>query len=187
MEEEVQLYLDDAKEKMEKSVNHLFAELVKLRAGKASPQMLDGIHIDYYGTSTPLAQVANINTPDAKSIVIQPWEKKIINEIEKAILAANIGVTPMNNGEIVRLNLPALTEERRMQLVKTVKHEGENAKVSIRNARRETIEELKKLQKNGLAEDSEKNATEKVEKMTESYYKKVDEILARKESEILTI
>lgn len=187
MEEEVQLYLDDAKEKMEKSVSHLSAELIKLRAGKASPTMLDGIHIDYYGTSTPLAQVANINTPDAKSIVIQPWEKKIINEIEKAILAANIGVTPMNNGEIVRLNLPPLTEERRKQLVKTVKHEGENAKVSIRNTRRETIEELKKLQKNGLPEDSEKNASEKMEKMTESYYKKVDEILAKKEQEILTV
>jgi ribosome recycling factor len=187
MEEEVQLYLDDASEKMEKAVTHLSSELVKLRAGKATPQMLDGIHIDYYGTSTPLAQVANINTPDAKSIVIQPWEKKIINEIEKAILAANIGVTPMNNGDVVRLNLPPLTEERRKQLVKTVKHEGENAKVSIRNARRDTIEELKKMQKNGLPEDSEKNAVEKVEKMTENFYKKVDEVLAKKEHEILTV
>ena len=187
MEEEVQLYLDDTQEKMEKAVNHLASELTKLRAGKATPQMLDGIHVDYYGTSTPLAQVANINTPDAKSIIIQPWEKKIINEIEKAILGANIGVTPMNNGEIVRLNLPPLTEERRKSLVKTVKHEGENAKVSIRNARRETIEELKKLQKNGLAEDSEKNAAEKVEKMTESYTKKVDEVLTKKEQEIMTV
>jgi len=187
MEEEVQLYLDDAKEKMEKALNHLSSELVKLRAGKASPTMLDGIHIDYYGTSTPLAQVANINTPDAKSIVIQPWEKKVINEIEKAILAANIGVTPMNNGEIVRLNLPPLTEERRKQLVKTVKHEGENAKVSIRNTRRETIEELKKLQKDGLPEDAEKTAVEKVEKMTESYYKKVDDVLGKKEHEIMTV
>lgn len=187
MEEEVQLYLDDTKEKMEKALTHLSAELVKLRAGKATPTMLDGIHIDYYGTATPLAQVANINTPDAKSIVIQPWEKKIINEIEKAILAANIGVTPMNNGEIVRLNLPPLTEERRKQLVKTVKHEGENAKVSIRNARRETIEEFKKMQKNGLAEDAEKTAAEKVEKMTEGYYKKVDEVLAKKEHEIMTV
>jgi ribosome recycling factor len=187
MEEEVQLYLDDAKEKMEKAVNHLSSELVKLRAGKANPQMLDGIHIDYYGTATLLSQVANINTPDAKSIVIQPWEKKIINEIEKAILAANIGVTPMNNGEVVRLNLPPLTEERRKSLVKTVKHEGENAKVSIRNARRETIEELKKMQKNGLPEDAEKNATDKVEKMTDNYYKKVEEILSKKENEIMTV
>ena len=172
---------------MEKAVTHLSSELVKLRAGKASPQMLDGIQIDYYGTSTPLAQVANINTPDAKSIVIQPWEKKVINEIEKAILAANIGVTPMNNGDVVRLNLPPLTEERRKQLVKTVKHEGENAKVSIRNARRDTIEELKKMLKNGLPEDSEKNAVEKIEKMTENFYKKVDEVLAKKEHEILTV
>jgi ribosome recycling factor len=187
MEEEVQLYLDDSKEKMEKAVNHLSNELVKLRAGKASPQMLDGINVDYYGAITPLAQVASINTPDAKSIVIQPWEKKIINDIEKAILAANIGVTPMNNGDVVRLNLPPLTEERRKQLVKTVKHEGENAKVSIRNARRETIEELKKLQKNGLPEDSEKNAEEKIEKMTEAYYKKVDEVLVKKEHEIMTV
>ena len=187
MEEEVQLYLDDAKEKMEKAVNHLTAELIKLRAGKATPQMLDGIHVDYYGTSTPLAQLANINTPDAKSIVIQPWEKKIIYEIEKAILAANIGVTPMNNGDVVRLNLPPLTEERRKQLVKTVKHEGENAKVSIRNARREAIEELKKMQKNGLAEDAEKDAAEKVEKMTEIHYKKVDEVLVKKEQEIMTV
>lgn len=187
MDEEVQLYLDDAKEKMEKAATHLSNELIKLRAGKASPQMLDGIHLDYYGVSAPLAQVANINTPDAKSIVIQPWEKKIINEIEKAILAANIGVTPMNNGDVVRLNLPPLTEERRKQLVKTVKHEGENAKVSIRNARRETIEEIKKMQKNGLPEDMAKNAEEKVEKITENFYKKVDEILHKKEQEIMTV
>jgi len=187
MEEEVQLFLDDAKEKMEKAVNHLTSELIKLRAGKATPQMLDGIHIDYYGTATLLAQVANINTPDAKSIVIQPWEKKIINEIEKAILAANIGVTPMNNGEVVRLNLPPLTEERRKQLVKTVRHEGENAKVSIRNARRETIEEFKKMLKEGLSEDAEKNAAERVEKMTENYSKKVDDVLSKKEQEIMTV
>lgn len=187
MDEEVQLYLDDAKEKMEKAVSHLSSEMIKLRAGKATPQMLDGIHVDYYGASTPLAQVANINTPDAKSIVIQPWEKKIINEIEKAILAANIGVTPMNNGDIVRLNLPPLTEERRKQLVKTVKHEGENAKVSIRTARRDAIEEFKKMQKDGLPEDMAKTAEEKVEKMTENYYKKVDEVLAKKEQEIMTV
>lgn len=187
MDEEVQLYLDDAREKMEKAVNHLSGELIKLRAGKASPQMLDGIHVEYYGVSTPLAQVANINTPDAKSIIIQPWEKKIINEIEKAILAANIGVTPMNNGETVRLNLPPLTEERRKQLVKTVKHEGETAKVSIRTARRETIEEIKKMQKDGLPEDMAKSAEEKVEKMTENYYKKVDDVLGKKEHEIMTV
>jgi len=187
MEEEVQLYLDDAKEKMEKALVHFSNELVKLRAGKANPQMLDGIHVDYYGVSTPLQQVANINTPDAKSIVIQPWEKKIMDMIEKAILAANIGITPINNGDVIRLNLPPLTEERRKQLVKTVKHEGENAKVSIRNARRETIEEFKKMQKDGLPEDSAKNAEEKVEKLVENYYKKVEEILNKKEHEIMTV
>jgi len=187
MEEEVQFYLDDAKESMEKAITHLSNELIKLRAGKANPNMLDGIHIDYYGTSTPLAQVANINTPDARSIVIQPWEKKIIGEIEKAILGANIGVTPMNNGEIVRLNLPPLTEERRKGLVKSVRHEGENAKVSIRTARRECIEEFKKMQKNGLPEDAAKTAEEKAEKLTEAYSKKVDELLAKKEAEIMTV
>jgi ribosome recycling factor len=187
MEEEVQLYIDDAKEKMEKAIVHLSNELIKLRAGKANPNMLDAIFVDYYGASTPLANVANINTPDAKSLVIQPWEKKMIGPIEKAILAANIGVTPMNNGDIVRLNLPPLTEERRKQLVKTTKHEGENAKVSIRNARRDVIEEIKKLEKNGLAEDEATTYEEKVEKMTDHFNKKVDEILVKKEAEIMTV
>jgi ribosome recycling factor len=187
MEEDVQIYLDEAKEAMEKALIHLNNELIKLRAGKANPNMLDGITVDYYGTHTPLAQIANINTPDAKSIVIQPWEKKIIGDIEKAILAANIGITPMNNGEVVRLNLPPLTEERRKQLVKAVKHEGENAKVSIRTARREVIEEFKKMQKDGLPEDAAKNAEEKVEKLTETYYKRVDEQLSKKEAEIMTV
>lgn len=187
MEEEVQFYLDEAKEKMEKALTHLGNELIKLRAGKANPNMLDGIHVDYYGTSTPLSQVASINTPDAKSIIIQPWEKKIIGDIEKAILAANIGITPMNNGEVVRLNLPPLTEERRKQLVKSVHHEGENAKVSIRSSRRETIEEFKKMLKNGLPEDVEKTAAEKTEKLVESYYKKVEEFLLKKEQEIMTV
>jgi ribosome recycling factor len=187
MEEEVQLFLDDAKDKMEKALVHLTNELVKLRAGKANPQMLDGIHADYYGVSTPLSQIANINTPDAKSIVIQPWEKKMMEAIEKAILAANIGITPVNNGDVIRLNLPPLTEERRKSLVKTVKHEGENAKVSIRNIRRETIEEFKKMQKDGLPEDSAKNAEEKVEKLVEVHYKKVEEIVGKKEQEIMTV
>jgi ribosome recycling factor len=187
MEEEVQIYLDDAKEMMEKALTHLLNELIKMRAGKANPQMLDGIHADYYGVSTPLSQIANINTPDAKSIVIQPWEKKMMEPIEKAILAANIGVTPMNNGDVIRLNLPPRTEERRKQLVKTVKHEGENAKVSIRNIRREVIEEFKKMQKDGLPEDSVKNAEEKVEKLVETHYKKVEEIVGKKEQEIMTV
>jgi len=187
MEEEIQMYLDDSKERMEKALIHLSNELVKLRAGKANPNMLDSIYVDYYGVSTILSQVANINTPDAKSLVIQPWDKKMIGPIEKAILAANIGVTPMNNGDMVRLNLPPLTEERRKQLVKTTRGEGESAKVSIRNARRDVIEEIKKLQKNGLAEDEAATYEEKVEKLTELYNRKVDEILVRKEAEIMTV
>ena len=187
MNEEVQLYYDDAVEKMEKALKHLSAELVKLRAGKASPSMLDGIMVNYYGTPTPLQQVANINTPDARSIVIQPWEKKVIEAIEKAIFAANIGMTPSNNGEVVRLNVPPLTEDRRKTLVKQVKVEGENAKISVRNARRDAIEEFKKMLKNGLPEDMEKDAEESVQKLTDKYYKKVDEILVKKETEIMTV
>ncbi len=187
MNEEVQLFSDDAVEKMEKALKHLSAELVKLRAGKANPSMLDGILVNYYGTPTPLQQVASVNTPDARSIVIQPWEKKVIDAIEKAIFAANIGLTPSNNGEVVRLTIPPLTEDRRKGLVKQVKNEGENAKISIRNARRDAIEEFKKLGKNGLPEDMEKDAEENMQKLTDKYYKKVDEILAKKEAEIMTV
>ena len=185
--EEVQFYTDNAVENMEKALKHLSAELVKLRAGKANPAMLDGILVNYYGAPTPLQQVASINTPDARTFVIQPWEKKVIDAIEKAIFAANIGITPSNNGEVVRLNVPPLTEERRKTLVKQVKSEGENAKISIRNARREAIEEFKKLGKTGLPEDMEKDAEENMQKLTDKYYKKVDEILVKKESEIMTV
>ena len=187
MNEEIQLFLDDAVEKMDKALKHLSSELVKLRAGKATPSMLDGIMVNYYGTPTPLQQVANINTPDARSFVIQPWEKKMIDAIEKAIFAANIGMTPGNNGEVVRLTVPQLTEERRKNMVKQVKAEGESAKISIRNARRDAIEEFKKMVKQGLPEDMEKDATEEMQKQTEKYYKKVDEILAKKETEIMTV
>ena len=187
MNEEVQLVSEDAVEKMEKALKHLSAELVKLRAGKATPAMLDGILVNYYGTPTPLQQVASINTPDARSFVIQPWEKKVIDAIEKAIFAANIGMTPSNNGEVVRLTVPPLTEERRKTLVKQVKVEGENARISIRNARREAIEELKKMVKSGLPEDVEKDAEAEIQKLTGKYYKKVDEILTKKETEIMTV
>ena len=187
MNEEVQLFTDDAVDKMEKALKHLSSELTKLRAGKATPSMLDGILVNYYGTPTPLQQVASINTPDARSFVIQPWEKKVIDAIEKAIFAANIGMTPSNNGEVVRLSIPPLTEERRKALVKQVKVEGENARISIRNARRDAIEELKDLKKNGLPEDMEKDAAENMQKLTDKYYKRVDEILAKKETEIMTV
>ena len=185
--EEVQLYTDDAIDNMEKALKHLTVELSKLRAGKANPTMLDGILVNYYGVPTPLQQVASINTPDPRTFIIQPWEKKVIDAIEKAIFAANIGITPSNNGEIVRLTVPQLTEERRKALVKQVKTEGENAKISIRNARREAIEEFKKLEKQGLPEDMRKDAEEDIQKLTDKYNKKVDEILVKKEAEIMTV
>ncbi|HDJ33477.1 MAG TPA: ribosome recycling factor [Bacteroidetes bacterium] len=187
MEEEVSLYLEDAEERMSKAISHLEHELVRIRAGKANPSLLDGIKVDYYGVNTPLNQVSNINTPDAKTILIMPWEKAMLGPIEKAILAANIGLTPMNNGEVIRINIPALTEERRVQLVKQVKAEGENAKISIRNTRKQTNDELKKLLKEGLAEDTEKAAEEKVQELTDEYVKKVDELVESKEQEIMTI
>jgi len=183
----VQLQTEEAVESMEKALKHLSDELVKLRAGKANPTMLDGIVVSYYGAPTPLQQVASINTPDARTFVIQPWEKKMIDAIEKAIFAANIGMTPSNNGEVVRLNVPPLTEERRRSLVKQVKNEGENARISIRNARREAIEEFKKMQKQGLPEDMAKDAEENMQKLIDKYYKKVEEVLLKKESEIMTV
>ncbi len=187
MEEEVQLYIDDASERMEKAIEHLHNELVRLRAGKANPHLLDGITVDYYGTNTPLNQVSNINTPDPKTIAVQPWEKNMLEPIEKAIMNANIGITPINNGELIRLNIPPLTEERRKQLVKQVKNEGENAKISIRNARRDSNEEIKKLQKDGLPEDAAKRAEEKIQKLTDDYSNKITEIMEKKEQDIMTI
>lgn len=187
MEEEVQLYLEDAREKMEKAITHLKDELLRVRAGKATPNILDGIVVDYYGVKSPLNQVANINTPDAKTLAVQPWEKTMIEPIEKAIMAANIGLTPFNNGEIIRINIPPLTEERRKILVKQIKNMGENTKVSIRNTRRETNDEFKKLQKDGLAEDLEKDAVNEVQEMTNEYSKTVDELIEAKETEIMTV
>jgi ribosome recycling factor len=187
MNEDVQFYLDDAKEKMDKAIEHLKNELVKVRAGKASPQMLDGLQVDYYGNSTPLSQVANVNTPDPRTIAIQPWEKKMIDPIEKAILAANLGFNPMNNGEVIRINVPVLTEERRKSLVKQARAEGEHARVSVRNARRDANEEFKKLIKDGLSEDEGKDAEAEVQKLTDVYYKKIDELLEKKEQDILTV
>ncbi len=187
MEEEVQLYLDDAKERMEKSIAHLERELLKIRAGKANPQMLDSVMVDYYGTMTPLNRVSNINTPDPRTIKVQPWEKAMISPIEKAIMAANLGLNPNNNGELVIINIPVLTEERRIDLVKQVKNEGENAKVSIRNARRETNDELKKLLKEGLSEDNEHDAEDEVQKLHDEFIKEVEDLLVKKEEEIMTI
>jgi ribosome recycling factor len=187
MNEEAQMYLDDAKEKMEAALDHLEKELVKIRAGKANPNMLNGVMVDYYGSMTPLAQVANLSVPDPRTIAIQPWERTMISPIEKAILNANLGFNPDNNGEIIRINIPVLTEERRADLVKQSKAECENAKISIRNARRDTNVELKKLVKEGLSEDLEKDAEAVVQKMTDDYGKKIDAMLAKKEKDIMTI
>jgi len=187
MEDEAIFCVDMTREKMDKAIFHLEDELVRIRAGKATPNILDGITVDYYGAVTPLSQVSNIGTPDAKTILVQPWEKNMLGPIEKAILYANIGITPMNNGEVIRLNIPPLTEERRRNLVKQVKTIGETTKVSIRNARREANEELKKLQKEGLPEDVEKETQEKVQKLTDDYIKKVDLIVAGKEKDIMTV
>jgi len=187
MTEEVQLVLDDAVERMDKAVDHLDKELGKIRAGKANPKMLDGLMIDYYGSMTPLTQVANINTPDPRTIAIQPWEKKMIQTIERALMAANLGMTPENNGEIIRLNVPPLTEERRKSLVKQAKQESEDAKVSIRSIRRDMIEEFKKLKKDGLSEDAEKDAEAEAQKIHDRYIRKVDELMEKKEKDILTV
>ena len=187
MDEMVEMVLDDTRSKMDKSIQHLENELVKIRAGKASPGILDGIMVDYYGVLTPVNQVSNIGTPDAKTVAIQPWEKNMIGPIEKAIMQANIGITPENNGEVIRLNIPPLTEDRRRDLVKNVKQEGENTKVSIRNARRESNDELKQLQKDGLPEDEQKNGEAEVQKLTDDYIERVDKILETKETDIMTV
>lgn len=187
MEEEVQLFLDDAKERMAKAIEHLKKELSKIRAGKATPSILDVVSVDYYGTLTPLSRISNINSPDARTLRVQPWEKSMIEPIEKAIMKANLGLNPSNNGEVVIINIPVLTEERRRDLVKQVKVEGENAKVSIRSVRRETNEELKKLQKDGMSEDIEKDAEDDVQELTNKYNKLVDDYLEQKEKDIMTI
>ena len=187
MNEDVELILEDAREKMDKAVRHLENDLLKLRAGKANTHILDGIHVDYYGVITPLSQVSNINTPDGRTIAIQPWDKKMIEPIEKAILASNIGLTPANNGELIRLNIPPLTEERRRELTKQVKHEGEATKVVIRNFRREANLEVRKLEKDGIPEDFILEGEHEVQKLTDNMIKKVDEHVAKKEVEIMTI
>ncbi|MCX7953930.1 MAG: ribosome recycling factor [Bacteroidales bacterium] len=187
MIEEVRICYDTTKEEMDKVIKFLENELLKIRAGKASPNMLDGIYIDYYGTKTPLNQIANIATPDPRTIIVHPWDKSVLETIEKAILQANIGLTPQNNGEIIRIPIPPLSEERRLQLVKQVKNEAEKAKVSIRNIRRDANESLKKLKKNGISEDEIKNGEEKIQKLTDQYIEKIDKILSIKEKELLTL
>ncbi|WP_420602868.1 ribosome recycling factor [Flagellimonas sp.] len=184
MEEEVTFILDSAKESMDGSISHLEKALVKIRAGKASPVMLSTVMIEYYGSLTPLSQVSNINTPDARTISVQPWEKNILPDIETAIMNSNLGFNPMNNGEMIIINVPPLTEERRVQLVKQAKGEAEDAKVSIRSARQEANKELKALE---ISEDRQKNAELDVQELTDTYSKKVDAILSVKEAEIMKV
>ena len=187
MTEEVQICHEAAEEQMQSAIKHLDDVLAHIRAGKASPALLDSIRVDYYGTMSPLSSVANVIIPDARTITIQPWEKKLIGDIERAIINSNIGLTPSNNGEVIRLNMPPLTEERRRDLVKQCKGEAETAKMAVRNARRDTIEEFKKLQKNGLPEDAEKDAEAEIQKTHDKFIKKIDELFAAKEKEIMTV
>ncbi|MCQ2218318.1 MAG: ribosome recycling factor [Paludibacteraceae bacterium] len=180
-------YFKAAEDKMEGALLHLDDSLAHIRAGKANVRILDPIRLDYYGSMVPLSNVATITTPDARTIIVQPWEKKIIADIERAIMNSEVGITPENNGEVIRLTIPALTEERRKALAKQVKGEGEDAKISIRNARRDAIEGFKKEMKNGLAEDQEKDAEADIQKMHDKYIKKVDDMLVAKEKEIMTV
>jgi ribosome recycling factor len=185
--EEIKFYLDEAKEQMEKAVNHTSHEFSKIRAGKAMPNMLDGIMVSYYGNPTPIAQVASINTPDARTLTIKPWEKKLINEIEKSIMNSDLGINPQNDGEIIRLSVPPLTEERRKNLVKQTKSEAENGKISVRNVRKDTNIALRKLLKDGASEDDIKRAEDQVQQLTDQFISKIDELLGKKENEIMTI
>ena len=183
--EEIEFILDSTRESMNKSMKHLEIVFSKIRAGKASPQMLDNVSVDYYGAMTPLSQASNINTPDAKTISIQPWDKSMLEIMEKSIIDANLGFTPMNNGEMIIINIPPLTEERRRDLVKQSKTEAENAKVSIRNVRKDANDELKKI--DGLSKDIIKDAENSVQDVTNEFSSKVDALFKKKESEIMTV
>lgn len=180
-------YLDPAEEKMEMAVMYLDETLQRIRAGKANPKILDGIRVDYYGSQAPISNVANVSVPDARTIAITPWEKSMFKEIEKAIINSDLGITPENNGEVIRIGIPPLTEERRKQLVKQCKNEAEQAKMSVRNARRDAIEGLKKAIKQGMPEDVEKDAETTAQKIHDKYLKRIDEIFTAKEKEILTV
>jgi ribosome recycling factor len=185
--EEVKNILDLLQDQMNKAIAHLESELQKVRAGKASPSMLEGLYVDYYGTPTPMNQVASVNTPDARTLVVQPWEKTMIKPIEKSIIDANLGFAPQNDGSMIRINIPPQTEERRKELVKKAKAEGEHAKVGIRTFRKDANDNVKKAQKNGLPEDMAKDAEDKIQKLVDSYVVKIDKQLEVKEKEIMTV
>lgn len=187
MSEELDLVLDDAGEQMNKAIAHLETELTKIRAGKASPAMLDGLNVDYYGSPTPINQVANVSVLDARTISIQPWEKNMLQPIERSIMQANIGITPQNDGNQIRLFMPPLTEERRRELFKKASAEGEQSKVAIRNIRRDAIESVKKMQKDGLSEDVAKDAEKNIQELTDKHIILVDKHLAAKEKEMMSV
>jgi ribosome recycling factor len=187
MQDELDLIFDATKDDMDKAINHMEKAMVKIRAGRANPSMLEGVMVDYYGSATPLSQVSNVNTPDARTIAIQPWEKQLIPEIEKAILNAGLGFNPMNNGESVIISVPALTEERRRDLAKLAKSECENAKVGVRAARKSAMDELKKLGNDGLSEDLQKDSEASIQKMTDDYIAKCDALYDKKEVDIMKV
>ena len=187
MSELIKKQLNDAKVLMDKALDHADNELTKIRAGKASPAMLDGLTVDYYGTPTPLSQVGNVNTPDARTLVIQPWEKSLLGPIEKAIMEANLGMNPQNDGVIIRINIPPLTEERRRDLVKKVKAEVEQGKVAIRNIRKDANEKIRKLKPEGVSEDEMKTGEGEVQKLTDGYIVKIDQLSEAKEKDIMTV
>jgi ribosome recycling factor len=187
MSEELQSHVDHAGESMKKAISHLEAELVKIRAGRVNPQMFDGLTVDYYGSPTPINQVGNITVADARTLTIQPWEKNMISPIERAIIGANLGVTPQNDGIVIRIFMPPLTEERRREIVKRVHAEGEHSRVAIRNIRRDAIEHIKKLKKDGLSEDLAGDAEDEIQSMTNAHIAQVEKHLAAKEKEVMSI
>ncbi len=185
MNEDIQFILDTAKEAMDNAIKHLEKQLVNIRAGKASPSMLGSVMVDYYGSQTPLSQVANVNTPDGRTITVQPWEKSMLQEIERGIAYANLGFNPMNNGETIIINVPPLTEERRRNLAKQAKSEAEDAKISVRTARKDAMNDVKK--NDDISEDLKKNAEIDIQQMTDNYVKKIDDVFENKEKEIMTV
>ncbi|MDB5005312.1 MAG: ribosome recycling factor [Mucilaginibacter sp.] len=187
MSELIKKQVTDAKAAMDRAIDHADGELNKIRAGKASPSMLDDVYVDYYGTATPLSQVGTVNTPDARTIVVQPWEKSLLSAIEKAIMEANLGVNPQNDGVIIRINVPPLTEERRRDLAKKAKGEAENGKIAIRNVRKDANEKIRKLKAEGVSEDEMKAGEAEIQKLTDAYIVKVDQLSEAKEKDIMTV
>ena len=187
MTDDAILCLEEAEEKMQHSIDHLEKEFLKIRAGKASPSMLSGVRVEYYGVSTPIEQTANINTPDARQIIVQPFDKSIIHDIEKAIMNANLGFNPQNEGEIIRIQVPPLTEERRIEMVKKAKHVGEETKIGVRNVRRHANDEAKNLEKDGMPEDDAKHLTDEIQKLTDKFIDEIDKLTDLKEKDVMTV